>query len=101
MVHAHHGAAYLGTRPTFDDGHPVLETFLFDFDSDIYGKEIFIELIEFIREDIRFRDEEELKSNMRKDCEKARSILLEIERADPMLQYALGKARHVPWSAPD
>ncbi len=94
----HHGAAYLGTRPTFDDGHPVLETFLFDFNKDIYGKEIFIELIEFIREDIRFRDEEELKNNMRRDCEKARSILEQIERADPMLQFPLGKARHVPWA---
>ncbi|MCF6199410.1 MAG: bifunctional riboflavin kinase/FAD synthetase [Hyphomicrobiaceae bacterium] len=93
----HHGAAYLGTRPTFDDGHPVLETFLFDFDRDIYGKEIFIELIEFIREDIRFKDEEELKTNMRKDCEKARTILFEIERADPMLHFPLGKTRHVPF----
>lgn len=97
---AHHGAAYLGTRPTFDDGHPVLETFLFDFDQDIYGKEILIELIEFIREDIRFRDEEELKTNMRKDCEKARSILKEIERADPMLQFSLGKARHITYTPP-
>jgi len=34
------GAAYLGTRPTFDDGPPVLETFLFDFDEKIYGKTI-------------------------------------------------------------
>ncbi|MCP4933328.1 MAG: bifunctional riboflavin kinase/FAD synthetase [bacterium] len=93
----HHGAAYLGTRPTFDDGHPVLETFLFDFEDDIYGKEILIELIEFIREDIRFRDEEELKANMRKDCEKARSILKQIERADPMLAFPFGKARHVPF----
>ncbi len=92
----HHGAAYLGTRPTFDDGHPVLETFLFDFKEDIYGKEIYIELIDFIREDIRFKDEEELKANMRKDCEKARSILKTIERADPMLQFPLGKARNVP-----
>ncbi len=93
----HHGAAYLGTRPTFDDGHPVLETFLFDFEDDIYGKEILIELIAFIREDIRFKDEEELKTNMRKDCEKAKAILRKIEQADPMLALPLGKARHVPY----
>ena len=36
----HGGAAYLGTRPTFDDGSPVLEVFLFDFDGDLYGREI-------------------------------------------------------------
>ena len=93
----HHGASYLGTRPTFDDGHPVLETFLFDFDEDIYGKQISIELIDFIREDIRFRDETELKANMTKDCEKARSILEKIEQADPMLQFPLGRARHMPY----
>lgn len=96
----HHGAAYLGTRPTFDDGHPVLETFLFDFDQDIYGQEILIELIEFIREDIRFKDEASLKENMHKDCEKAKSILAAIEVNDPMTSFPLGKARHVNWDVP-
>ncbi len=94
----HHGAAYLGTRPTFDDGHPVLETFLFDFDQDIYGREIEIELIEFIREDIRFRDEEALRKNMSEDCEKARTILEKIEQDDPMLRFPLGKTRYVQWN---
>ena len=93
----HHGAAYLGTRPTFDDGHPVLETFLFDFDRDIYGQQIFIELIGFIREDLRFRDEEALKENMQKDCQQARRILHAVEQNDPMLKFPLGRARHVPW----
>ncbi len=92
-----HGAAYLGTRPTFDKGNPVLETFLFDFHKDIYGQEILIELIEFIREDARFRDEKELKENMRQDCEQARDILQKIEKNDPMLKYPLGKARAVAW----
>jgi len=36
---------------------------------------------------------------MRKDCEKARTILKEIERADPMLKFPLGKARHVPFAS--
>ena len=50
----HAGAAYLGTRPTFDDGSPVLEVFLFDFDGDLYGREIEVEFIDFIRPDRRF-----------------------------------------------
>ena len=37
---AHDAAAYLGTRPTFDDGMPVLEVFLFDFTGDLYGRDI-------------------------------------------------------------
>ena len=34
------GAAYLGTRPTYDTGMPVLEVFLFGFDGDLYGRNI-------------------------------------------------------------
>lgn len=93
----HHGAAYLGTRPTFDNGQPVLETFLFDFAENIYGREIEIELIEFIREDQRFRDAEALKQKMQEDCDAARRILAEVERSDPMLRFPLGRARAVPW----
>jgi riboflavin kinase/FMN adenylyltransferase len=93
----HHGAAYLGTRPTFDDGQPVLETFLFDFSQNIYGQEIEVELVDFIREDQRFRDPEALKAKMREDCDHARRLLAEIERGDPMLRFPLGRARHLPF----
>ena len=48
------GAAYLGTRPTFDDGMPVLEVFLFDFDGDLYGRDIEVEFVDFIRGDRKF-----------------------------------------------
>ena len=43
-------AAYLGTRPTFDDGAPMLEVFLLDFDGDLYGREIAVEFIDYVRE---------------------------------------------------
>jgi riboflavin kinase/FMN adenylyltransferase len=71
----HAGAAYLGTRPTFDDGAPVLEVFLLDFDGDLYGREIEVEFIGFVREDRRFNDVEALKAQMDKDCARAREIL--------------------------
>lgn len=78
-VHVHgeryHGAAYLGTRPTFDDGAPVLETFLFDFNGDLYGREIEVEFVDFIRGDRRFDSVEALKAQMDKDCSRARAIL--------------------------
>lgn len=72
---AHQGAAYLGTRPTFDDGMPVLEVFLFDFDADLYGREIEVEFVDFIRTDRKFDSIEALKEQMGRDCEKAREIL--------------------------
>jgi riboflavin kinase/FMN adenylyltransferase len=72
---AHDAAAYLGTRPTFDDGQPVLEVFLFDFNGDIYGREIEIEFVDFIRGDRRFRSVEELVAQMEADIAKAKAVL--------------------------
>jgi riboflavin kinase/FMN adenylyltransferase len=68
-------AAYLGTRPTFDDGAPVLEVFLLDFDGDLYGRDIAVEFIDFIRGDRRFDGIEALQAQMARDCERAREIL--------------------------
>ena len=75
------GAAYLGTRPTFDDGAPLLEVFLFDFDGDLYGREIGVEFIDHIRADRRFDSVEALKAQMQRDCDRARAILA--TRAEP------------------
>jgi riboflavin kinase / FMN adenylyltransferase len=69
------GAAYLGTRPTFDAGLPLLETFLFDFDENLYGKTIEIEFIAFVREDAKFRSSETLAAQMAADVAEARDIL--------------------------
>jgi riboflavin kinase/FMN adenylyltransferase len=69
------GAAYLGTRPTFDDGMPVLEVFLFDFDEQIYGREIEVSFIDKVRDDRKFASPDELVAQMQADCAKARSIL--------------------------
>ena len=71
----HPAAAYLGTRPTFDDGAPVLEVFLLDFDGDLYGRKIEVEFIDFIRPDLRFAGAEALKAQMAQDCDAARKIL--------------------------
>jgi riboflavin kinase/FMN adenylyltransferase len=72
---AHDAAAYLGTRPTFDDGMPVLEVFLLDFDGDLYGQEMEVEFIAFIREDRKFDSAEALVAQMDADVAKARDVL--------------------------
>jgi riboflavin kinase/FMN adenylyltransferase len=79
---AYDAAAYLGTRPMFDDGMPVLEVFLFDFRGDLYGRELEIEFIDFIRDDRKFRSVEELIAQMERDIAKARQVLAEV-RARP------------------
>jgi riboflavin kinase/FMN adenylyltransferase len=68
-------AAYLGTRPTFDDGAPLLEVFLLDFHGDLYGREMAVEFVDHIRPDRRFDSAEALKAQMEIDCERARVIL--------------------------
>jgi riboflavin kinase / FMN adenylyltransferase len=79
----HQGAAYLGTRPTFDDGAAVLETFLFDFDGDLYGRDIEIEFVAFIRGDRKFDGMEALVEQMEIDCDHARAKLATVEAYDP------------------
>lgn len=72
---AHDAAAYLGTRPTFDDGMPVLEVFLLDFDGDLYGQNIAVEFIGFIRDDRKFNSTPELVAQMDEDVAKVRAVL--------------------------
>ncbi len=76
----HDAAAYLGTRPTFDNGLPVLETFLLDFEGDLYGRSIDIELIAHLRNDAAFTTLDALKQQMALDCEAARLVLADALR---------------------
>lgn len=80
----HGGAAYLGTRPTFDHGPPVLEVFMFDFEDDLYGKEIQVEFLDFIREDQRFPDAGALIAQMQVDCARAREIIQAVDARSPL-----------------
>ena len=59
-----------GTNPTVHDKSLRAETHIPDFSGDLYGKEIRIEFLEFIRPEIRFKDIDELKNQISKDLEK-------------------------------
>lgn len=87
-VHAagtrHAGAAYYGSRPTFDDGAPVLEVFLLDFDGNLYGQIIEVEFVGFVRPDAQFPSGDALATQMARDCETARSMLAAVAAADPL-----------------
>lgn len=72
------GACYVGTRPTFDNGRPAVEVYIFDFDEKIYGHEIAIEFIEFLREDQEFASAESLMKQIDIDCENAKRILAQV-----------------------
>jgi riboflavin kinase / FMN adenylyltransferase len=71
----HDGVANLGIRPMFETPAPHLETFLFDFDGDLYGKHLSIEIVSFIRPEAKFAGLDELKAQIAKDCVTARNAL--------------------------
>ena len=67
--------ASFGTRPTVDNGPPLLEVHLLDFDGDLYGREIEVEFIERIRDELKFDSIPSLVAEMNRDKERARAIL--------------------------
>lgn len=72
---SYQGAASIGLRPTFGGETPNLEVFIFDFASDIYGKDISVALVAFLRPEIKFNDLDELIAKIDEDCAKSRAIL--------------------------
>jgi riboflavin kinase/FMN adenylyltransferase len=69
------GVASFGRRPTFDNGAPLLETHLFDFQGDLYGRTFDVEFIGWIRGEERFDGIEALIAQMGRDSEEARRML--------------------------
>jgi riboflavin kinase/FMN adenylyltransferase len=73
--HILEGVANLGTRPMFDPPRELLEPWFFDFDGDLYGRRLEVELISFIRDEARFDGIEALKAQIGADAEVARARL--------------------------
>ena len=65
----------MGIRPTVGGTRPVLETHIFDFEKDIYGRRITVQFIEKIRDEVKFDSIDLLKSQIKKDIEEAKKIL--------------------------
>ena len=73
---SYHGAASLGVRPQFGGGAaPNLETYLFDFAGDLYGAQMSVGLVEFLRPEGRYDGVEQLVAQMGRDCDAARRVL--------------------------
>ncbi|MCB0543374.1 MAG: riboflavin biosynthesis protein RibF [Saprospiraceae bacterium] len=59
---------YIGSRPTLDDGgSPSIEINLLDFEGDLYGREMQVEVLDFIRPDKKMEDLEALKQQIEAD----------------------------------
>ncbi|WP_376874291.1 bifunctional riboflavin kinase/FAD synthetase [Albirhodobacter sp. R86504] len=71
----YNGAASLGVRPMFGENAPNLESYLFDFAGDLYGAQLSVALIEFLRPELKFSNLDALIDQMAADCDRARGIL--------------------------
>lgn len=79
----HDAIANLGRRPTVDGETLLLETHVFDYDGDLYGKPMRVQLLDFIRPEHKFDSFEQLRQQISKDCDTARAILADMP-ADPL-----------------
>jgi riboflavin kinase/FMN adenylyltransferase len=69
------GVASLGTRPTIGGKVPLLEAHVFDFDGDLYGREIGVEFVSKLREEERFASLDAMVEQMHRDAAAAREVL--------------------------
>lgn len=70
------GVANLGVRPTVDGTIRVLEVHVFDFTGDLYGREIEVEFVRFLREEMRFASLDLLREQIAADAQAARQWLV-------------------------
>ena len=69
-------ATSIGVRPTFGSGGSrTVEVYLMDFQGDLYGKSIKIEVVKRMRDELRFDSPQELTVQMQRDVAEARAIL--------------------------
>jgi len=75
VISEHEGVSSFGVRPMFQVDTPLLETYLFDFDGDLYGKHLSVELVSYLRPEMNLPDLDALKAQISADAEAARAAL--------------------------
>jgi riboflavin kinase/FMN adenylyltransferase len=80
------GVSNIGYNPTFGDTALVAETHIFDFNTDIYGRPLRINLLRHLRGEIKFNGHEELARQIRKDIAVAQKVLA-MERQKKLIAY--------------
>jgi riboflavin kinase / FMN adenylyltransferase len=77
------GVASFGRRPMFDTGAVLLEIFLFDFAGDLYGANIDVAFIAWLRDEAMFASAKDLMRQMKEDSRLAREALARAGAAFP------------------
>jgi riboflavin kinase/FMN adenylyltransferase len=74
------GVLNIGYNPTFGGNQLSVETHIFDFNQEIYGKKIKINLLKFLRGEQKFSGPAELADQIKEDIRQAKKILSEAQR---------------------
>jgi riboflavin kinase / FMN adenylyltransferase len=69
------GVASLGTRPTVGGREPLLEAHVFDYAGDLYGRELEVEFVARLRDELRFDGVDAMLEQMQRDAAAARALL--------------------------
>lgn len=72
---AYQSMTNIGQRPTFGNGERTVEVYVLNYHSDLYGRELTIDIIERLRGEKKFDTVEELKKQMTEDVKQGRAIL--------------------------
>jgi len=64
----------VGVKPTIGEYKKNMETHIFNFDKELYGKHIKIEFLKMTRDEVKFSSVEELSAQITKDCEEAKAF---------------------------
>lgn len=75
------GMSNIGKKPTIEGENPVgVETHIFDYNEDVYGKEIEVQFLSYIRNEKKFDSVEKLKEQMTRDIQQGKAYLQEYKR---------------------
>jgi len=69
------GVANIGIRPTIGGNNELLEVFIFNFKENIYGQRVKVDLIEYLRPEIKFNNLELMVAEMKRDIKRAKNLL--------------------------
>lgn len=72
--HLYWGAMNWGSRPTFKETEPVMEIHLLDFDGEIYGESVEVEIVKKIREVMKFETQAALIQQIESDIAQVRAL---------------------------
>ncbi len=65
----------IGKRPTFGTNGRTVETYIIDFEGDLYGRELKIDIVDLLRRETKFKNTDELRKQILEDIEKGKAAL--------------------------